>query len=146
MTSAFILRDINNLLGMPDYVIGAAKASIAPWLLPATVFLLVTALAVAAGKLLGHLCDFVSCYHSHCAGNRCRCRLDCGSYHIRYSSRFPSVFLRRRSDLGLLCGPNRSSKLCSDFFATFGVTCGRYYGALSGIWVDDLMRSFPAFR
>mgnify|MGYP007090270490 CR=1 FL=1 len=100
----------------------------------------------SGGKLLGHLCDFVSCYHSHCAGDRCRCRLDCGSYHICYSSRFPSVFLRRRSDLGLLCGPNRSSKLCSDFFATFGVTCGRYYGALSGIWVDDLMRSFPAFR
>ena len=53
VTSAFILRDINNLLGMPDYVIGAAKASIAPWLLPATVFLLVTALAVAAGNFWG---------------------------------------------------------------------------------------------
>ena len=53
VTSAFILRDINNLLGMPDYVIGAAKASIAPWFLPATVFLLVTALAVAAGNFWG---------------------------------------------------------------------------------------------
>lgn len=53
VTSAFILRDINHLLGMPEYVIGAAQAALAPWLLPAAAFLLVTALAVAAGNFWG---------------------------------------------------------------------------------------------
>lgn len=53
VTSAFILRDINSLLGMPEYVIGAAKAAMAPALLPAAAFLLVTALGVAAGNFWG---------------------------------------------------------------------------------------------
>ena len=53
VTSAFILRDINSLLGMPNYVIGAAKAAMSPQLLPAAAFLIVTALAVAAGNFWG---------------------------------------------------------------------------------------------
>ena len=53
VTSAFILRDINALLGMPEYVIGAAKAAMSPQLLPVTAFLLVTALGVAAGNFWG---------------------------------------------------------------------------------------------
>lgn len=53
VTSAFILRDINSLLGMPEYVIGAAKAAVSPQLLPVVAFLLVTALAVAAGNFWG---------------------------------------------------------------------------------------------
>ena len=53
ITSAFILRDINSLLGMPDYVIGAAKAAMNPNLLPAAAFLIVAALGVAAGNFWG---------------------------------------------------------------------------------------------
>ena len=53
VTSAFILRDINSLLGMPDYVISAAKAAMSPQVLPAATFLIVTALAVAAGNFWG---------------------------------------------------------------------------------------------
>ena len=53
ITSAFILRDINSLLGMPDYVIGAAKAAMDPNLLPVAAFLIVTALGVAAGNFWG---------------------------------------------------------------------------------------------
>ena len=53
VTSAFLLRDINALLGMPEYVIGAAKAAMSPQLLPVTAFLLVTALGVAAGNFWG---------------------------------------------------------------------------------------------
>lgn len=53
VTSAFILRDINSLLGMPDYVIGAAKGAVSPQVLPAVAFLLVTALGVAAGNFWG---------------------------------------------------------------------------------------------
>ncbi len=53
VTSAFILRDINSLLGMPEYVIGAAKAAMSPALLPAAAFLIVTALGVAAGNFWG---------------------------------------------------------------------------------------------
>lgn len=53
ITSAFILRDINSLLGMPDYVIGAAKAAMDPNLLPVAVFLIVTVLGVAAGNFWG---------------------------------------------------------------------------------------------
>lgn len=49
VTSAFILRDINSLLGMPEFVIGAAKAAMSPQVLPVAAFLIVTALAVAAG-------------------------------------------------------------------------------------------------
>lgn len=53
VTSAFILRDINSLLGMPDYVIGAAKAAMSPAVLPVAAFLIVTALGVAAGNFWG---------------------------------------------------------------------------------------------
>ena len=53
VTSAFILRDINALLGMPDYVIGAAKAAMSPQVLPVAAFLIVTALGVAAGNFWG---------------------------------------------------------------------------------------------
>lgn len=53
ITSAFILRDINSLLGMPDYVIGAAKAAMDPNLLPVAAFLIVTVLGVAAGNFWG---------------------------------------------------------------------------------------------
>jgi Na+/H+ antiporter NhaC len=53
VTSAFILRDINSLLGMPEYVIGAAKTAMSPQLLPAAAFLIVTALGVAAGNFWG---------------------------------------------------------------------------------------------
>ncbi len=53
VTSAFILRDINALLGMPEYVIGAAKAAMSPQVLPAAAFLIVTALGVAAGNFWG---------------------------------------------------------------------------------------------
>lgn len=53
LTSAFLLRDINQLLGMPEFVIGAVKNSIPPQLLPAAAFLLVTALGFAAGNFWG---------------------------------------------------------------------------------------------
>ena len=53
VTSAYILRDINSLLGMPEFVIGAAKAAMSPQLLPAAAFLIVTVLAVAAGNFWG---------------------------------------------------------------------------------------------
>lgn len=53
VTSAFILRDINSLLGMPEFVIGAAKAAMSPQVLPVAAFLIVTALAVAAGNFWG---------------------------------------------------------------------------------------------
>lgn len=53
VTSAFILRDINRLLGMPDYVIGAAKGAMSPQILPAAAFLIVTILGVAAGNFWG---------------------------------------------------------------------------------------------
>ncbi len=53
ITSAFTLRDINSLLGMPEYVIGAAKASLSPELLPMAAFLIVTVLGVAAGNFWG---------------------------------------------------------------------------------------------
>lgn len=53
ITSAFILRDINSLLGMPEFVIGAAKAALSPQLLPVAAFLLVTVLGVAAGNFWG---------------------------------------------------------------------------------------------
>ena len=53
VTCAFMLRDINSLLGMPEFVIGAAKAAISPHLLPAAAFLIVTVLAVAAGNFWG---------------------------------------------------------------------------------------------
>ena len=53
VTSAFILRDINSLLGMPEYVIGAAKAAMSPQILPVAAFLIVTALGVAAGNFWG---------------------------------------------------------------------------------------------
>jgi len=53
VTSAFILRDINALLGMPEYVIGAAKAAMSPQVLPVAAFLIVTALGVAAGNFWG---------------------------------------------------------------------------------------------
>ena len=53
ITSAFILRDINSLLGMPDYVIGAAQAAMDSNLLPVAAFLIVTVLGVAAGNFWG---------------------------------------------------------------------------------------------
>lgn len=53
VTCAFMLRDINSLLGMPEFVIGAAKAAISPQLLPVAAFLIVTVLAVAAGNFWG---------------------------------------------------------------------------------------------
>ena len=53
VASAFILRDINALLGLPDYVIGAARAAVSPQLLPLVAFLIVTALGVAAGNFWG---------------------------------------------------------------------------------------------
>lgn len=53
VASAFILRDINSLLGMPEYVIGAAKAAVSPQLLPLVAFLIVTGLGVAAGNFWG---------------------------------------------------------------------------------------------
>lgn len=53
VTSAFILRDINSLLGMPEFVIGAAKTVMSPQILPAAAFLIVTALGVAAGNFWG---------------------------------------------------------------------------------------------
>ena len=55
VTSAFILRDINSLLGMPEFVIGMAKTAMSPQVLPVAAFLIVTLLAVAAGS---HLCFF----------------------------------------------------------------------------------------
>ena len=53
VTNAFILRDINSLLGMPEFVIGAAKQVLSPVLLPAAAFLLVMALGIAAGNFWG---------------------------------------------------------------------------------------------
>ena len=53
VTCAFMLRDINSLLGMPEFVIGAAKAAMSPQVLPVAAFLIVTVLAVAAGNFWG---------------------------------------------------------------------------------------------
>ena len=53
VTSAFMLRDINSLLGMPEYVIGAVKGGIPPELLPAAAFLIVSLLGFAAGNFWG---------------------------------------------------------------------------------------------
>ena len=53
VTSAFILRDINSLLGMPEFVIGVAKTAMSPQVLPVAAFLIVTLLAVAAGNFWG---------------------------------------------------------------------------------------------
>lgn len=53
ITSAFILRDINSLLGMPEFVIGAAKTAMSPQMLPVAAFLIVTILGVAAGNFWG---------------------------------------------------------------------------------------------
>lgn len=53
ITCAFILRDVNDLLGMPDYVIGAAKAAMSPQILPMAAFLIVTVLGIAAGNFWG---------------------------------------------------------------------------------------------
>ena len=53
VTSAFILRDINSLLGMPEFVIGMAKTAMSPQVLPVAAFLIVTLLAVAAGNFWG---------------------------------------------------------------------------------------------
>ncbi len=38
VTCAFMLRDINSLLGMPEFVIGAAKAAMSPQVLPVAAF------------------------------------------------------------------------------------------------------------
>jgi Na+/H+ antiporter NhaC len=53
VASAFLLRDVNSLLGMPDFVIGLAKSAVEPQVLPVVAFLLVTGLAVAAGNFWG---------------------------------------------------------------------------------------------
>lgn len=53
VAGAFTLRDINALLGMPEYVIGLAKTAMSPSLLPVIAFLIVAALAVAAGNFWG---------------------------------------------------------------------------------------------
>ena len=53
VTSAFILRDINSLLGMPEFVIGMAKTAMSPQVLPVAAFLIVNLLAVAAGNFWG---------------------------------------------------------------------------------------------
>lgn len=53
ITSAFMLRDINDLLGMPAFVIGAVQHSMAPQFLPVAAFLIVSALGFAAGNFWG---------------------------------------------------------------------------------------------
>ena len=53
ITSAFMLRDINDLLGMPAFVIGAVQQSMAPQYLPVAAFLIVAALGFAAGNFWG---------------------------------------------------------------------------------------------
>ncbi len=53
VTSAFMLRDINALLGMPEYIIGAVKDGVSPELLPAAAFIIVSLLGFAAGNFWG---------------------------------------------------------------------------------------------
>ena len=53
ITAAFILREMNNGLGLPDYVIGLVRDSLDPRLLPIVVFIIVSALTFAAGNFWG---------------------------------------------------------------------------------------------
>lgn len=50
---AFVLRDINDLLGMPEYVLGAAGSALVVELLPLAAFLISFALGFAAGNFWG---------------------------------------------------------------------------------------------
>lgn len=50
---AFVLRDINDLLGMPEYVLGAAGSALVVELLPMAAFLISFALGFAAGNFWG---------------------------------------------------------------------------------------------
>ncbi|MDD2483533.1 MAG: Na+/H+ antiporter NhaC family protein [Eubacteriales bacterium] len=53
VTVAFMLRDINALLGLPDFVIGVAQKGVGPAFLPVITFLIVSALGFAAGNFWG---------------------------------------------------------------------------------------------
>lgn len=53
VASAFILRDINDLLGMPAFVIGSLNGVIRPELLPVIAFLIAFALGFSAGNFWG---------------------------------------------------------------------------------------------
>lgn len=53
ITGAFILREMNNALGLPAYVLGVVQDSMNPALLPVVVFITVSALTFAAGNFWG---------------------------------------------------------------------------------------------
>lgn len=53
VTCAFMLRDINNLLKMPDFIISAVKTGVSPAVLPLAAFLIVSFLGFVAGNFWG---------------------------------------------------------------------------------------------
>lgn len=53
ITGAFMLRDVNALLGMPEFVIGAVRENVGPAFLPVAAFLIVSVLGFAAGNFWG---------------------------------------------------------------------------------------------
>jgi Na+/H+ antiporter NhaC len=53
ISAAFILREMNSGLGLPEFVIGIVKDSLNPSLLPVVVFIIVSALTFAAGNFWG---------------------------------------------------------------------------------------------
>jgi len=55
ISSAFILKEMNNVLGLPAYVIGLVQDSLDPRLLPVVAFVVVGLLCFAAGNFWGML-------------------------------------------------------------------------------------------
>lgn len=53
ITGAFILKEMNNGLGLPAFVLGVVEDSMDPALLPLVVFIIVSALTFAAGNFWG---------------------------------------------------------------------------------------------
>ena len=53
MTAAFMLRDLNDLMDMPDYVIGVVSDGVAAWVLPAIAFVIVFLMGITAANFWG---------------------------------------------------------------------------------------------
>ena len=53
MTSAFMLRDLNDLMDMPDYVIGVVSKGVPAWILPAISFVIVFLMGITAANFWG---------------------------------------------------------------------------------------------
>lgn len=53
MTSAFMLRDLNDMMNMPEYIIGVAAKGLSPVILPAFSFIIVLLLGIGAANFWG---------------------------------------------------------------------------------------------